>query len=790
MAVVYLARQRDLERSVALKELHAAQAADASLVRRFVRESRVAGALAHPNVVTVYDYFEWEDTPYIAMEYIASGSLRPHIGRLSLAQIAGVLEGVLAGLAHAEQHQIVHRDLKPENVMVTADGRVKIADFGISKATAGLRTSTFLTATGTTLGTPSYMAPEQAMAQEVGPWSDLYSVGCMAYEMVTGELPFTDTDSPLAILLRHVNEIPVSPGSRDPSIDGRVSDWIDQLLRKDPRERFQSAEDAWEELDEIIFAIEGPRWRRASRLLASGAERPDAVKGPYTPPPRGAAPRGEPFASFDRPAVDTPAPATPTDPATGSSGLSESGGYESFVSSRPPRPPTHELESGLLGPPTPERPAPAPPTGPWQSARLPSRQVEVTAGAKLAATVSPDTQAPPAPPGTQATTVGRPPSRKLIAAGGLALVAVAVSVAALMSRGDQAPRAPAATPGAPLAAGALQVSPPPGWARLASPIEIPGLKLTNAISLAAGGRRGGPAALLGLAPRSAHRASLLPTELTSALGLRPEVVPDGNRVRLRAGGFAALRYLGLRPRGFGRSVTVYAVPTSVGVATLACIAPTEGSERFESDCQRIADALTLRGAKAFPVGASRAFASAVNEALKPLDRVRRAQRAELSSARVARDQAAPTAAIAASYRSARAALARIEHSPAEGMAYAALTRALGASAAGYRDLAAAARGQDRARYRTAAGRAERGERDVESAIRALADGGYSELLSVPFRSHAVPAMKPARRPPASPTPAPSAQPTPTAAPRPTPTPRATPAPEPTIQIPDCSEGPC
>lgn len=143
MAVVYLARQRDLERPVALKELHAAQAGDASLVRRFVRESRVAGALAHPNVVTVYDYFEWEDTPYIAMEYIASGSLRPHIGRLSLAQIAGVLEGVLAGLAHAKQHRIVHRDLKPENVMVTADGRVKIADFGIAKATAGLRTSTF-----------------------------------------------------------------------------------------------------------------------------------------------------------------------------------------------------------------------------------------------------------------------------------------------------------------------------------------------------------------------------------------------------------------------------------------------------------------------------------------------------------------------------------------------------------------------------------------------------------------------------------------------------------------------
>jgi hypothetical protein len=246
----------------------------------------------------------------------------------------------------------------------------------------------------------------------------------------------------------------------------------------------------------------------------------------------------------------------------------------------------------------------------------------------------------------------------------------------------------------------------------------------------------------------------------------------------------------LRPRDFGRAVTVYVVPTSVGVATLACIAPTEGSERFELDCRHLADALTLRGAKAFPLAASRAFASAVNEALKPLDRVRRTQRAQLSSAGVARDQVAPAAAIAASYGSARAALARIELSPADGMARAALIRALGASAAGYRDLAAAARWQNRARYRAAAGRAERGEHDVESAIRALANGGYGELLSARFRSHAVPAMSPARRPQASPTPAPFAQPTPTVAPGPTPTPRTTPTPEPTIQIPDCSEGPC
>src|SRR3954447_3727826 len=174
MALVYLARQTDLDRLVALKELGAFHASDASFAQRFLREARLAGSLSHPNIVTVHDYLQHEGTPYIAMEYVERGSLRPYIGSLSLAQIGGVLEGVLAGLAEAEQHQIVHRDLKPENLMVTHTGTVKSADFGIAKATQSAATGGFVTATGTTVGTPPYMAPEQAMAKGVGPWTDLY----------------------------------------------------------------------------------------------------------------------------------------------------------------------------------------------------------------------------------------------------------------------------------------------------------------------------------------------------------------------------------------------------------------------------------------------------------------------------------------------------------------------------------------------------------------------------------------------------------------------------------------
>ena len=139
MASVHLARQPALDREVALKELHPARAKDATFAQRFLNESRLAGALNHPSVVSVIEYFEHESVPFIAMEYLERGSLRPLVGQLTLAQVAGVLDSVLGGLAEAGSRGIVHRDLKPENVLVTADGRAKVADFGIAKAIGQLR---------------------------------------------------------------------------------------------------------------------------------------------------------------------------------------------------------------------------------------------------------------------------------------------------------------------------------------------------------------------------------------------------------------------------------------------------------------------------------------------------------------------------------------------------------------------------------------------------------------------------------------------------------------------------
>ena len=296
MAVVYVARQPDLDRQVALKELSRFHAGSAEYAHRFLRESRMAGSLNHPNIVTVYEYFEHATMPYIAMEYVPRGSMRPYMKRLTLAQIAGVLEGVLAGLAHAEAAGIVHRDLKPENIMVTGDGRVKITDFGIARATQRAGTQ-YMTATGMTVGTPTYMAPEQAMAGDIGPWSDLYSVGVLSYELVVGHVPFHDTDAPMVILMRHVNERIPSAVEVRPDVDPTLSEWIDKLLVKDPQHRTRHAVDAWESLEDIIVGLLGPLWRRDARLLDDQIAVSNAV--PLTPAP---------FES--QPSIRTPTPAS------------------------------------------------------------------------------------------------------------------------------------------------------------------------------------------------------------------------------------------------------------------------------------------------------------------------------------------------------------------------------------------------------------------------------------------------------------------------------------------------
>jgi serine/threonine protein kinase len=385
MATVYLARQETINREVALKELSSFHASSPDMVQRFLRESQLAGSLNHPNIVTVLEYFEDDGLPYIAMEYVRRGSLRPYVGKLGLAQFVGVMEGVLAGLAHAETQGIVHRDLKPENLMVTADGRVKITDFGIAKATLSAGTVGVLTIQGTTVGTPNYMAPEQAMGQEVGGWTDLYSVGIMAWEHAVGRVPFYDSEVPLVILTRQLNERIPAAIEVNSEADPHLSDWIDRLLVKDPSARVRSAADAWDDLEDIVLRKLGARWRREARLPSPSQvfETPKPLTpAPFesqqakTPEPGAQTaprPRGESgYVTFGRPAEREPTPAPAEVP-------------EAESPAAPVEAPAADVkapvaETPVAEPPVPPEPAPDP-TPPPDSTPPPAASTYVTFGA-------------------------------------------------------------------------------------------------------------------------------------------------------------------------------------------------------------------------------------------------------------------------------------------------------------------------------------------------------------------------------------------------------------------------
>ncbi|MCL2418623.1 MAG: serine/threonine protein kinase [Conexibacteraceae bacterium] len=281
-AVVYLAHQPDLDRQVALKELAPHHAGDPSFAQRFVEESRLAGAMSHPSIVTVHEYFEHDGIPYIAMEYLPRGSLRPYLADLTLAQIAGLLEDVLAGLAHGESRGIIHRDLKPENLLVAADGHVKIADFGVARALGNAAPRAFVTVTGTTIGTPAYMAPEQALGEPLSPATDLYSLGIIIWEALAGHTPFGSHDTPMAVLYKHVHDpAPPIDTVRD-GVAPELSAWLSRLLAKRPADRFPSATAAWEEIEDVMIDLLGPRWRRDARITGDPAPAPAARTTPVT----------------------------------------------------------------------------------------------------------------------------------------------------------------------------------------------------------------------------------------------------------------------------------------------------------------------------------------------------------------------------------------------------------------------------------------------------------------------------------------------------------------------------
>ena len=249
MADVWLAEDGHLQRQVALKVLHSRFAQDREFVERFRREAESAAGLNHPNIVSVYDRGDVDGTYYIAMQYLEGRDLKALIDiPLSAEQSVYMVRQILEAARFAHRHGVVHRDLKPQNVIVDDEGKAVVTDLGIARAGVSE-----ITQTGSVMGTPHYLSPEQAQGEEVTPVSDLYSIGVILYEALAGRVPF-EGESAVAVAMKQVSQAPQRPSSIKPGISPALDAVVMRALEKSPGERFQTADAFIAALDAALKA--------------------------------------------------------------------------------------------------------------------------------------------------------------------------------------------------------------------------------------------------------------------------------------------------------------------------------------------------------------------------------------------------------------------------------------------------------------------------------------------------------------------------------------------------------
>jgi eukaryotic-like serine/threonine-protein kinase len=282
MANVYLAEDQELGRRVAIKILNDRHANDDQFVERFRREAKNAAGLSHPNIVSIYDRGEAEGTYYIAMEFLDGRSLKELIVSRGPAPVPVAIDyarKILDALRFAHRNGIVHRDIKPHNVIVDAEGRIKVTDFGIARAGASQ-----MTEVGSIIGTAQYLSPEQAKGAPVDQTSDLYSVGIVLYELLTGKVPFTG-DMPVEIAMKHISAVPEPPSTLRPDIPEDLDLVVLRALGKTPEERYPSAEEMDKDLARVAQGVAVSReTEEAATQILSRAALATAVATPPRPP--------------------------------------------------------------------------------------------------------------------------------------------------------------------------------------------------------------------------------------------------------------------------------------------------------------------------------------------------------------------------------------------------------------------------------------------------------------------------------------------------------------------------
>src|SRR4051794_22529219 len=672
MGVVYEATQLSLDRTVALKLLATNLGEDPAFRERFRREGLLQAGIEHPNIVTVYEAGESDHGLFMAMRLVRGPNLKDMIvsRELDAGRSLRILRPIADALDIAHESGLIHRDIKPQNILVGGRDHAYLADFGLTKA-AGEKG---LTKTGQFVGTLDYISPEQIRGQNATAASDIYALAAVLYECLTGVVPYAK-ESEAAVLYAHMSDDPPSVTRERGELPPALDDVIARGMAKEPSDRPATAQE-----------------------LLAAAERA------FDPSTRAAIQPPGPLES----AEETGIRRAEVDVDTRGAQAQDSDELATKLGGVAPTAAGQQPDVTRLG-------------------GVEGTQIAGAAGTQAAATAmgaAPTAIGAAGPhadtaslPRTGDTPTGVPtqPAEKRgmsgVLIGGIAAAAVVLAIVGFLAGkggggGDDQPQGTSSAQ-----SGAITITYPSDWQRADNPPSIPGVEFTNPIVV---GPAGQPNNRLTTGLVDASGPTLLPAAFVKSLGADPKT---NDTVRL--GDLQAYRYTNLDPGGFQPALTLYAVPTDKGVATVACTADPAQAAKFLPECERAASTLELDGAKPFDLGLGRDYVSRLNSTFKRLEGARDAGVRGLKSAKTPAQQARAATGISRAYSAAARSLSRAPVSPQAASANDEIVAALNDAADAWGQVADGASNADRGDY-LAGGRAvKKAEAQVSKSVDAL-----------------------------------------------------------------------